>query len=413
MTATGVMIVGLNPCRLDGARQVLAYGQGTLRISVPPGPPQSRHRPMGQCLLVRAKASAIMGELLQLKLYMLRFILVAGMGYTRNCLANIIKKIIGMNIYFNPSELFLRDYIRSLLGLGSRPRITTPALHRLGPDGAGAQARLVMCAINFARTFNLPYVHTPFCEISHADRPMQLWVKAWNEEFNLGAGEISAECSHNDCVDFLGDLGSFVSCFGFRNLHAVFNITSKEFRKKYYLNKAPKLNSSLIVAIHMRRGDAVTHWSHVKDTYVTVRKIIDVMDTMTLTYNIQLFSEGSVSEFSELEPLGVKLYLNADAIWTMRELIEADILVMAKSCFSYVAAIISDGIKIYEPFVSCPPLKDWLVRQPEGDFDEHLFKDKLEAMIHSRNAWNGVTPGTQVCSQSSEICPRAMTNPAP
>ena len=66
----------------------------------------------------------------------------------------------------------------------------------------------------------------------------------------------------------------------------------------------------------------------------------------------------------------------------MRELIEADILVMAKSFFSYVAAIISDGIKLYEPFDS-PPLKGWLVRQPKGGFDERLFAVQLEAMCQS------------------------------
>jgi hypothetical protein len=47
--------------------------------------------------------------------------------------------------------------------------------------------------------------------------------------------------------------------------------------------------------------------------------------------------------------LDAELFLDADAIWTMLEMIEADVLIMAKGSFSYVAALISDGIKLCEP----------------------------------------------------------------
>src|SRR5262249_45593223 len=147
---------------------------------------------------------------------------------------------------------------------------------------------------------------------------------------------------------------------GFRNIHEVFNITYKQFREKYYSNKAPRINPFLIVGVHVRRGDISKSnnpdkWTDLTIISTTISKIINVLDKRALKYRIRLFSEGSYSEFSELESLGVELYLNADPLWTMRELIEADILVMAKSFFSYVAAIISDGIKLYEPFDS-PPL---------------------------------------------------------
>jgi hypothetical protein len=87
--------------------------------------------------------------------------------------------------------------------------------------------------------------------------------------------------------------------------------------------------------------------------------------------DIALFHKGVIRN-----SLGVELFLNNDALWTMRELIEAD---LSHGLFSYSAAIISDGIKLYEPFDS-PPLKGWLVRQPKGNFDERLFAAQLEAM---------------------------------
>src|SRR5262249_52710933 len=141
---------------------------------------------------------------------------------------------------------------------------------------------------------------------------------------------------------------AFSRCFGYGNLHRVFNITAKQFREKYYFNKAPRVNPCLIVGVHVRRGDVSKRnnpemWTELTHISTTISRIIHVLDKRTLKYRIRLLSDGNYFEFRELESLGVELHLNADPLWTMRELIEADILVMAKSTFSYIAAIISDG----------------------------------------------------------------------
>jgi hypothetical protein len=60
----------------------------------------------------------------------------------------------------------------------------------------------------------------------------------------------------------------------------------------------------------------------------------------------------------------------------MRELIEADIFIMAKSSFSYVAALISDGLKL-APSDGYPPLADWVVVGTDGAFEVKAFEDKL------------------------------------
>jgi hypothetical protein len=322
-----------------------------------------------------------MKELLQLRLYLMQFLLISGVGFTRNFIANIIKKVIGMDIYFNQNEILFRDYIKYLLGVRSAPKITSRGL---AGQGAGTQASLTMLAINFARVLNVPYVHTPFSKIGHADRPVELWDRAWEAEFNLGVGETPAKMPEDDAVDFAKNFAPYIRCMGWRNIHRVFNITYKQFREKYYVNKAPRINSILVVGVHVRRGDVVSkdgslRWTDLTDISKTISKVVSFLDKRKLKYRVELFSEGSDSTFSEVESLGVKLFLNADPLWTLRQLIEADILIMAKSNFSYVAAINSDGIKLYEPFYT-PPLKGWLVRQPNGDFDERLFAAQLEAL---------------------------------
>jgi hypothetical protein len=78
----------------------------------------------------------------------------------------------------------------------------------------------------------------------------------------------------------------------------------------------------------------------------------------------------------------------------MQELIEADILIMAKSSFSYVSALLSDGIKIYEPWLGYPPLGSWVILGPNGEFDCVAFERQLLRHIESRNALSSLQSST-------------------
>ena len=257
----------------------------------------------------------------------------SGPPYLRNFFANVVKRIIGRSTYYSPNDLFFRTYIQCLLGLRSKPKITSPGW--VNEEGLGSQARLTMCAINFARICGLPYVHTPFREISRADRPMKAWVDAWEAEFNLGHGEIPADSDDPQVIDFATMFSRY------RYLDSAFEITSNEFRRKYYTNKTPRVNAILTAAVHVRRGDVFEGhrmWTELDSIVTTVEQLNGILDNLKLNYRLQIFSEAECSEFDRLESLGAELFLNTDALWTMRELIEADILVMAKSLFSYVAA---------------------------------------------------------------------------
>ena len=94
---------------------------------------------------------------------------------------------------------------------------------------------------------------------------------------------------------------------------------------------------------------------------------------------ISVYSQGEAGEFAGLKDLGADLFLDVDAVWTMQQLIEADILIMSKSSFSYVAALISDGIKLYEPFWHAP-LPDWIQLKPDGRFDGAEFESQLDRL---------------------------------
>ena len=94
-----------------------------------------------------------------------------------------------------------------------------------------------------------------------------------------------------------------------------------------------------------------------------------------------LYSQGDISDFYELEDLNIKYHLNDCPFTTFHNLTIPDILVLAKSSFSYSAALFSNAIKIYQPFWH-KPQTDWVVTDWNGmsrkaNFDEIKLKKAI------------------------------------
>ena len=330
-------------------------------------------------------------------------------------LTNRVRRLLGYPKKINSTDLFLKQFLLHALGRQSRLRITCADR----TDGAGAQAHTMMSAMNFARAFGHTYVHTPFNEIDHADRPMGQWVEAWENLFNLGQGEELLRIGVPPALNY--------SAFHPRLYHAVSSTLLKigsgaslnwhkpsgtqtffhpffyysdsnpdaylslmpELRKKFYANGQPPKNDLLTVAVHLRRGDVTSahsrRFTSVNTVCETVRVVKGMLEERREDHILSVFSEGQESDFFELQEMGAKLFLNVDAIWTMRQLIEADILIMSKSSFSYVAALISDGIKIYEPFWHAPP-EPWILRNSKGGFNRRDFERQLLQLLEKRES---------------------------
>ena len=153
----------------------------------------------------------------------------------------------------------------------------------------------------------------------------------------------------------------------------------------------------------MRRGDVTpAHRERFTPTaamLATTRRVGALLERHAQEHAIELYSQGTPDEFAEFRASGVELFLNVDAVWTMSQLIEADVLIMSRSSFSYVAALISDGVKLYEPFWHSP-LKEWITRNQQGGFDEREFQAQLAELIMSREpgASGHVAPGVALNS---------------
>ena len=142
----------------------------------------------------------------------------------------------------------------------------------------------------------------------------------------------------------------------------------------------------------------------------TIALVKAVLDNHSIQHKIGVYSEGNSADFGEICIPGVELLkyrvnhysvervrhysdapstieriVDIDAISATQELIEADILIMSKSSTSYCAALISDGIKIYEPTWRWEPMmEDWLLRSPDGSFDTAALEHQLSFLLRAK-----------------------------
>jgi hypothetical protein len=350
---------------------------------------------------------------------LLHYIVSEGYNYTRQLLKNCVKFLLGRKLHHDARFIFFRKYILHRIGV-QRIRAVTCAMSS-DKEGAASLASLTTCTINFARVSGLAYLHTPLSIVCHADRPMQQWAAAWESLFNLGAGEEPRHGRRRGVVD-VGSyaLSNLNLCFGLRGreqeLLDGFRALIPEFRRKYYLNKSPRTTDEITVAVHIRRGDVTAH--AIPQMYTSTDRVLritsevkSILDSRGSPFSMRVYSQGNIEDFSELSPLGAEFFLDADAVWTMQELIEADVLIVAKGNFSYYAGVISDGIKIYEPHILGPAdeirqlpnvgtpavplawswsifseLNDWLPCQQDGSFDRTSFERQLDLLLQEKEA---------------------------
>jgi hypothetical protein len=156
-----------------------------------------------------------------------------------------------------------------------------------------------------------------------------------------------------------------------------------------------------MVAVHIRRGDVSAddpdYFTSNEAILRTITMVKSVLDTQKVKYRIRVYSQGDSADFAGFSVTGVELFLDVDATWTMGELIEADILIMAKGCFSYCAALISDGIKIFEPMTvsgnnalpswkwrAVSPAASWVPCYADGSFDRAIFERQLLLVVRTK-----------------------------
>lgn len=269
-------------------------------------------------------------------------------------------------------------------------------------DGVGAQAIARISARCFAKAYGLNYVHTPFQTLAHAEMSMPEWIATWEDLLRLGEGAPQAVDSKLPVVD-LETYATTPALWKTDRLLAVRHYhTFCELAPQYLEEEALHLSATfgskggaalgdpgapLAVRLHVRRGDVRPGDAQTGHRFTANNRILPLVEEIRatilaggMTCRIQLYSQGTRAEFAEFEQIPeLELCLGTPALDTFRELVDADVLLMARSDFSYTAGMYCRGIKICDPRHRVP-LADWVRIDPgSGRLDADGLQRRLSA----------------------------------
>jgi hypothetical protein len=248
-------------------------------------------------------------------------------------------------------------------------------------DGAGSQIHSICSILLFAKKFNLTYVHTPVKNIEHYRGDRDEWSRRWENFFSLGNNEIPIKSIESSQVKPVFVKYPFLlnkknnTLFLVSNCHSYtdtcpsdFSLIIDDLRNKYNLKNDPKRSAKseeLKLCVHIRRGDVnptnKNSFRYSSNEFIVknLLKVLEFYNNHNICCRVYLYSEGKEKEFVEFKELNPVFCLNENEFTTFDNLVNADILVTAKSSFSYVAGLLNKGIVFYEPFWH-KPLPSWI-----------------------------------------------------
>lgn len=236
-------------------------------------------------------------------------------------------------------------------------------------DGGGAQVQAIVSVAAFAKYFGARFVHTPLSSIEHCPQGVTMveFCSSWEKIVSLFGltGADTAGFVRYDTKQFLFDFlmrrtrGKSISL---ENAHFLTDNHPEVYELVGLTASARKTISGQNQGIyaHVRRGDVestgATSFRYTSDE--TLRSYIETVraqfhsesEVFIVTENpdaefIQKFSDCTIC--TEKDPVKVILLLA-----------NADVLIMGKSAFSYVAALLSRGLVFYETYWQ-RPLPSW------------------------------------------------------
>jgi hypothetical protein len=310
-----------------------------------------------------------------------------------------IKSIINKMLSGHNFLLLAVFYCRNIF---SKKKCYITCYGRVG--GIGSQILACLSTILFARAMHLTYLHTPLATVGHNDHNDNEWEKKWESFFNLGEGELRVDdkrmsvskritISHplmikkqenalfvllgcQQYTDIFPNRYSRLKCI----LAARYYSTPKNIYDLHYIPN--KVN----IAVHIRRGDVKPsdkdRYTGNKFILTLLAKIQALVTSLGKESSIGIYSEGKISDFDELNMMTKNIYNDLCPFTTFHNLVSADILVMAKSAFSYVAALLSKGIVFYESF-GAKPQRDWIEVNGNAHFSSRLFIKKLRQKLQN------------------------------
>ncbi|MBB5352650.1 hypothetical protein HNR46_002898 [Haloferula luteola] len=267
-------------------------------------------------------------------------------------------------------------------------------------DGGGAQIIAQISVMALAKLRGLTYAHTPLSDVAHRpeDQSREAWAAAWEERFQLGHGEISAQALLDQGLSFRAirrahrflprphTVHQLAHAHKVTNRHPeVLAKLAPELRERYLRTPTPPLRfdeGKIRVALHLRRGDVGAsglfseRFTETATVVERVRHLHRVFGRENL--HLILFSQGKPEDFEPFTQLGAELQLDFPVFDTFHHFAACDVLLTAISTFSYLGGWIGGPVCFYEPFWH-PPLPGWHSVDELKTLAPHVLRTEVES----------------------------------
>lgn len=311
-------------------------------------------------------------------------------------------------------------------------------------DGAGSQLQRIYGVYGLSRMFNVSYYHSPLKEIGYQgmvaleknENDFEL-VARYNKKFHIKSDiDVPSDAVittqlHPEENFLLEQIKKAEqnppSFFLLRMVFSMDIVDNKPSIFEHARTLSPfqkKFSSPFRIAIHVRWGDLLLdHEERLlpNEYYISAAtKAIKVLEKCEVPFVCELHTEMPITSFlvtpqhhgvknriekyrlkesailtpeqyriSDFEVLpNLRKHINEDPIETLEALATADLLIMSKSSFSYLAALFNqEGKSLYAPFWHSP-MSDWLWPFPPVFFEEQLeeYCEEWKSKRQSRHA---------------------------
>lgn len=248
--------------------------------------------------------------------------------------------------------------------------------YNIKTDGLGGQYQRIISIIALAKKYEVEYLHNPIKEMEHL--PNMSYLQSIEDYFQINNNfkkitdftydhilnmEHASEehilnyksIADRDKINILIKIG-----FPSKILDAnpsIYELAMPKLREIKQKLILPYYSSEKTnIAIHIRRGDIHHIEKQIRYTPIEYfEKIIQSLTALIPNTNICIFTEitdENRDEFTRFE--NVQIVADEDILLTFEHLVRADILVMCKSSFSYIAGLYNENTVIYTNFWHSP-----------------------------------------------------------
>lgn len=216
-------------------------------------------------------------------------------------------------------------------------------------DGFGAQFSHVMASAVYAEAHGMKFVYTPFSSMEHNydGDPTFLAKKEWLINF-IGNFEINTNPDTPKatyCIDFFNsDLRASLNSAMFKKIKKIFRANKNI---DDYFDPA-RFN----IAVHVRRPNS--HDTRLDGADTPDQVFLNIINKLRVKYKdkkplFHVYSQGSIENFEKYMADDIILHLNDSTEYAFTAMVLADVLVVVRSAFSYVAGLLSEGTVYYIP----------------------------------------------------------------